>query len=94
MNFLVQQSFAHCLNITTPADINGTATLQHAVLTEQDAWLASMEEPETRPANGFIAGTWGNPVAKNMEKFNKPRTHRDRKRATKRGERKHKHPFA
>jgi len=40
------------------------------------------------------AGTWGNPVAKNMEKFNKPRTHRDRKRATKRGERKHKHPFA
>ena len=35
-----------------------------------------------------------NPVAKNMERFNKPRTHKDRKRAERRGDRKHKRPFA
>lgn len=32
---------------------------------------------------------FGNPVAKNMEKFNKPATHTDRKKAQKRGRRKH-----
>jgi hypothetical protein len=32
----------------------------------------------------------GNPVAKNMEKFNRPVTHADRKKAVKRGEQKHK----
>lgn len=31
-----------------------------------------------------------NPVAKNCNKFNRAATHRDRKRAEKRGERKHK----
>ena len=32
----------------------------------------------------------GNPVAKNLNKFNKPATHTDRKKAMKKGERKHK----
>jgi hypothetical protein len=32
----------------------------------------------------------GNPVAKNMERFNRPATHRDRKKALKRGFQKHK----
>lgn len=31
-----------------------------------------------------------NPVAKNLEKFNRPATHNDRKKADKRGDRKHK----
>jgi hypothetical protein len=31
-----------------------------------------------------------NPVAKNLNRFNKPATHKDRKKADKRGERKHK----
>ena len=31
-----------------------------------------------------------NPVAKNLNRFNKPATHKDRKSAEKRGERKHK----
>ena len=33
---------------------------------------------------------FGNPVAKNMEKFNRPATHTDRKKAQKRGAIKHK----
>lgn len=32
---------------------------------------------------------FGNPVAKNMNKFNKPATHKDRKKAEKRGETKY-----
>lgn len=35
-----------------------------------------------------------NPVAKNLNKFNKPATHKDRKKAGKRGYRKHKGKFA
>lgn len=35
-----------------------------------------------------------NPVAKNMEKFNKPVTHKDRKKEMKRGGRKHKRPYS
>ena len=31
-----------------------------------------------------------NPVAKNIEKFNKPKTHKDRKKRQKKGYRKHK----
>lgn len=34
-----------------------------------------------------------NPVAKNLNRFNKPATHKDRKQAAKRGERKHKRKY-
>ena len=38
----------------------------------------------------FLEWTKRNPVAKNIEKFNKPKTHSDKKKKMKKGYRKHK----
>lgn len=42
----------------------------------------------------FVSSERHNPVAKNMEKFNRPATYKDRKKEMKRGGRKHKRPYS
>jgi len=69
-------------------DIEAFAKATGAGEHSEDLYKAVRQGMGIKEATGQSFKT--NPVAKNMEKFNRPNTHKDRKKAMKRGDEKHK----